>query len=393
MDKQKIALVANTSWSIYNFRLGLARTLRDVGYEVIVIAPYDNFSTKLITEGFSFFNWEINNYGTNPFVEIKSIIQLYQIYKREQPDFIFHYTIKPNIYGSIAASICRVPSIAITTGLGHLFSYKSKLTKWFTLWMYRLASQFSKEVWFLNKEDLRTFVRKKIVKKEKTFILPSEGIDTRYFQSKINFQRKENPHPSFLFAGRLIADKGVFQFVEAAKRIKNKYPKTIFNLLGFIDPNNPKSVSATQIKNWQDCGIINYLGETKDVRPYLEETDCLVFPSYYGEGISRILMEAASMSTPIITTNQVGCKDVVEHKYNGFICKKKNTPDLIHKIEMFLKLSPSEKELMGIRGRKKVINNFGEDNVITLYLNTLKKYLSTKILRIEEHFLKHEQFQ
>jgi len=156
------------------------------------------------------------------------------------------------------------------------------------------------------------------------------------------------------------------------------FPNTEFHILGFIDPYNHNYVSYDQIKEWQRDGIIKYLGESSDVRYFLEETDCLVFPSFYKEGISRILLEAASMSIPIITTDNVGCRDVVDHGINGYLCKPRSVRDLVVKISRFLKLSENERDLMGINGRKKIISEYDEFFIIEEYLKTLDKYLMTR---------------
>ena len=373
-SSKTIAIVSNTSWSVYNFRLGLIRRLKELGYEVLVIAPKDNFSTKLIAEGFSYINLYVDNYGTNPFREFKTLRQLHKIYRENKIDLIFHYTIKPNIYGSLAAAWCKIPSIAVTTGLGHLFAYKNPVVKFMAINFYRLTASLSKEIWFLNESDRAVFIKKKIVKPEKTFLLNSEGVDIQWFKPK-----RKNVHSSrkikFLFAGRIIWDKGLKEFAEAASYLKSRYPDVVFQLLGFVDLANPNAVSIQQIELWQKQKIINYLGETGDVRPFMEEADCLIFPSFYKEGISRILLEASSMAIPIITTNNVGCKEIVEDGYNGLLCAPKDSADLIAKIERFLKMTRDERHQMGLNGRKKVIQEFDEELVIKQYLNMISKTL------------------
>jgi glycosyltransferase involved in cell wall biosynthesis len=177
-----------------------------------------------------------------------------------------------------------------------------------------------------------------------------------------------------LFAGRVILDKGVKEFVEAAKIIKREYKNIEFQMLGFIDPSNPNAVPYEDIQKWQKRNIISYLGETEDVRPYLDDSSCLVFPSFYNEGISRILLEAAAMAKPIITTDNVGCRDVVKDNYNGFICKIKDKNDLVLKIRKFMTLTQKEQELMGLNGRKVVLENFNEEQIIKIYTDYLSSH-------------------
>jgi glycosyltransferase involved in cell wall biosynthesis len=371
----KIAIVSNTSWSVYNFRLGLIRDWRQKGIEVIVIAPKDGFSAKLISEGFTYEHVALDNYGVNPFQELLTIRALRQIYKRHKVDFVFHYTIKPNIYGTIAARLCGIPSIAVTTGLGHLFTFKNGMVHLATLSLYRFAAWLSKEVWFLNEDDLQIFLQKRVVSPQKTHLLPSEGINTEWF-APLDFEVAQPKEKTvFLFAGRLLKDKGVVELAEAAAAIRKRYPSAEFRLLGFIDPTNPNSVTAEQIHRWQQHDILRYMGETTDVRKAIDECDCLVFPSYYREGISRILLEAASMGKPIITSDNVGCREVVEHEYNGFLCRPRDSQDLANVIQRFLSLSPQERQKMGQNGRAKVMEAFDEKIILQHYWRTITHYL------------------
>ncbi len=371
--------MSNTSWSVYNFRLGLIRRLKDLGYEVSIIAPQDNFSAKLVAEGFNFHHIYTSNYSTNPLNDLRTLLQLIRIYRKNKFDFIFHYTIKPNIYGTLAARWCKIPSIAITTGLGRLFSFNNKVVKFLSTKLYQIAAKYSQQIWFLNQSDLDSFIDKGITTKKKAFLLPSEGIDTQKFKPKESYYINEKKQLSFLFAGRVIWDKGVKEFVEAAKIIKREYKYIEFQILGFIDPSNPNAVPYEDIQNWQKRNIISYLGETEDVRPYLENSSCLVFPSFYNEGISRILLEAAAMGKPIITTDNVGCRDVVKDNYNGFICKIKDKDDLVLKLQKFIALTRKEQELMGLNGRKVVLNNFNEEQIINIYVDYLNNHFDQNV--------------
>ncbi|MBL7816371.1 MAG: glycosyltransferase family 4 protein [Saprospiraceae bacterium] len=373
--RQTIAIVSNTSWSIYNFRLGLIQYLKENGFDVLVIAPKDAFSSKLISEGFHYHHVDIQNYGINPIYDIRTTLQLSRIYRKYKVDFIFHYTIKPNIYGTCAAAWCRIPSIAVTTGLGHMFTFRNDLLRFLIVNMYRFAAFLSREVWFLNETDQQTFINNRIVKSEKTYLLPSEGVNTQYFVNDCLPLKHETKTLTFLFAGRLLWDKGVGELVEAARYITQKYDFVNFELLGFIDLNNPNSVMPEQITAWQDEKILHYLGETTDVKSILCHIDCLVFPSYYREGISRILLEAASMGKPIITTDNIGCREVVSDNETGYLCKPQNAQDLIEKIERFIQLSPSEKEEMGTKARQKMVSEFDEKIILQLYMNKINQHL------------------
>ncbi len=371
-DKKTIALVGNTSWSMYNFRLGLIQKLMKQTYKVVVIAPKDEFTSKLIALGVEYRDVKIHNYGTNPFSELALIYRLYNLYKEIKPDLIFHYTIKPNIYGSFAAKLCGIPSIIITTGLGHLFDFKNIVVRWVTLFMYKIACKLSEQTWFLNSNDMDIFTYKGIVKREKGRVIKGEGVNVQWF--KPYGEKDNNGITTFLFAGRLLKEKGIVEYVQAAKIIRKKHSNVVFNVLGFIDESNPNSIPYKEVANWHGKRIINYLGDTVDVRPHLQHADCLVFPSYYREGVSRILMESAAMETPIITTDNVGCRDVVENGSTGYICQPRDVNSLCKSIEMFLELNYHDRSLLGKLGRRKMIKEYDEHNIIQVYLNTISRY-------------------
>jgi glycosyltransferase involved in cell wall biosynthesis len=378
IKKGTVAFVSNTSWSVFNFRLGVIRQLRDEGFEVIVVAPKDEFSAKLIAEGFKYLHIDIDNYGINPLRDVRTVFQLMHIYRKYNPDFIFHYTIKPNIYGSLAAWRCGIPSVAVTTGLGHLFTFKNGLVRFLTLWLYRIAAKLSQEVWFLNDSDRAHFIKKGIVSAKKAFLLESEGVNLKWFKPLEKPEKHIGHRVRFLFAGRLLRDKGVFEFAEAARILSAKYPNAEFELLGFINPENVNSVTPEQIEEWQKQEILTYLGETDDVRQVLSACSCLVFPSFYGEGISRILLEAAAMGKPIITTDNTGCREVVIDGVTGFLTEPRSTSDLIAKLENFIRLSPEDRLTMGRAARKNIEEKFDENRIITHYSHTLKCALIRK---------------
>ncbi len=349
IGQEKIAFVSNTSWSVYNFRIDIIRYLMSQGQDVYVIAPWDNYSSKLIAEGIHFIPIKLDNYRINPLQDFRYAWSLFRLYRRHGFDRVYHYTIKPNIYGAISSYIARIPrSVIVVTGLGKMFLFKSQLSNTLSKWLYTMASVCADEVWFLNNHDQSKFLLAGILKGTRSHILPSEGINTQKFRPKT---KKESGIIRFLFAGRLIRPKGIYQFISAAEAIKKKYPNTRFEVLGFIDENNPESIHYNELIHWQNKGVINYLGSTEDVRPYLQRADCLVFPSYYQEGLSRILLEAASMATPIITSEQAGCQEVVLDRISGYICKKPGVSELIKRLEELLSISFADRVVMGEQGR------------------------------------------
>ena len=366
---QHIALVANTSWSIYNFRLGLIRALIEKGHHVYAIAPRDDYSDKLTASGVTYIQLQMDAYSTSPLEGLKTMFRLYSIYRKHRFDHIFHYTIKANIYGSIASRIAGCSSISVVTGLGRTFQF-SGFAQYFLKTLYRIGIKCTSEIWFLNQEDRQRFIDEGLVKLSKTDLLSSEGVNTSRFVAPPKKTLRKGIL-RLLFAGRLLKDKGILEFVAAAREITKIHKKIKFEIVGFVNPRNSMSVSLNDLEQWQNEGIINYLGSHEDIRPYIKRADCIVYPSYYQEGISRILLEAASMSRPIITTDQVGCKDVVIDGYNGTIVPKRSVESLVEAIEDFLYLSSEARQQMGANGRSLVKKRYDERIIIDLYFSKM----------------------
>ena len=364
----KIIIVSNTSWSLFNFRLELARSIKKNGHEVILVAPYDEYSNRLSVE-FEYHDIYMNNKGTNPKEDIKTTIEFYKIYKKIQPDIVLHYTIKPNIYGTIACSLLGIKTINNIAGLGTLFIKQNFVTK-IAKWLYKYSQSKADKIFFQNKDDFNMFTSEKLVTKNKCDILPGSGVDTTKFVS-IEY-KKEDKIFRFLLVARMLWDKGIGEYIEASKIIKNKYKNVEFQMLGFLDVENNSAVSKEQMQEWVDAGYINYLGVSDDVKEEIAKVDCIVLPSFYREGTPRILLESASMEKPIITTDNVGCRDVVDDNINGYLCEVRNVQDLADKMELILGLSDDERKNMGEAGRIKMINEFDEKIVINKYLETIK---------------------
>jgi len=367
---KKIILVSNTAWYLYNFRLSVIKLLQQEGFEIVCIANPDDYSEKLIKEGVEFISSTLSNKGTNPFEDIKYFRFLSAQYKKIKPTFIFHYTIKPNIYGSMAARLLGIKSIAIVSGAGYAFLRKNVLN-FITRKLYKIAANSCKEMWFVNYEDQHLFIEARIVKPGRTKVLPGEGINTDTFKRDVPYPAC-NENFVFLLSGRLLWDKGVGVYADAAKIIKKKYFNAKFELLGFLDAENPSAINKDYIEKWQQEGVINYLGNTDNVKKFLSGINCFVLPSYYREGVPRALLEAASMEIPLIATDSVGCREVVETGYNGFLCAVKDSVDLAEKMERMINMDRSSLMQMGCNGRKKVMNQFHEDLVLYFYKDLLK---------------------
>lgn len=368
MSKKTIAIVYNTCHYIYMFRLKLIHKLQEVGYDVIAIAPYDEYSDRLVSEGVKYIPVSIDNKGTSPLADLKLIKNLFTIYKEIKPDIILQYTIKPNIYGSIAAGFAGIPVINNITGLGTVFLNESLLQK-ITKILYRFSFKKVKKVFFQNSYDKQLFLYNDLVNSSKVDLLPGSGIDTKKFTPQI--VAKKNNKFIFLLIARVIRDKGIIEYVEAAKQLIIKYNYVEFQLLGQLGAINKSTINKEEVKSWQNNSIINYLGTVDDVKNNIAQADCIVLPSYR-EGTSKTLLEAASMAKPIITTDVPGCNNIVSDGVNGLLCKVKDSIDLANKMEMMMNLSTKEREIMGKNGRKKMIDEFEEEIVIQKYLDAIE---------------------
>ncbi len=367
---KKIAIVVNNSWYAWNMRANLGFAFQKRGYEVVFISPFDEYSEKL-KENFIYEDISINSKGTNPLEDMKTIYYFYKIYKKVKPNIILHYNIKPNIYGTVAASILNIPTINNIAGLGTLFIKQNFITK-IAKWLYKFSQKRATKIFFQNSDDFIMFIDEQIVEKYKCDILPGSGVDIEKFKP---VEKQDDGIFRFLIVSRMLWAKGIGEYVEAAKIIKEKYKNIEFQLLGHLDVASPTAISKKQMDIWVNDQIVNYLGSSDNVRVEMSKVDCMVLPSYYREGTPRTLLESASMAKPIITTDNVGCRDVVDDGINGYLCEVKNVEDLVEKMEMMINLSDEERLAMGKAGRKKIVREFDEKIVINKYLESIKEIL------------------
>lgn len=371
-----IAFVSNSAWSVYNFRMDVINSLLGQGYDVLILAPDDDYSINLKEAGCQFVPIDFNNKTANPFADWIFYRQLKSLYKQYRPDFIFHYVAKPNIYGSLAANAVKIPSVAVITGLGYPFAKRNWL--YYTLkFLYKKALRHTQEVWFLNNEDAKIFITEKIVNIEKVKVMPGEGVNTEYFSpSYQSGKKKPDDVFTFIMSTRLLRSKGIGIYADAARILKKKNYIVRFELIGFFESHHPDSISRDDLHRWEQEGLIQYRGFAKDVRPFLEHADCFVFPSFYNEGIPRCLMEAACMELPIITAYNRGCKEVVLNNSTGYICKSQDPFDLADKMEKMINLPADDRARMGKNGRSHIVKKFGIETVINEYIDTLNMDLT-----------------
>lgn len=370
MNNYKIAFVGNTSFSLYKFRLGVMKNFISKGYEVFAIAPFDEYSNLFENEDIKYIPIVIQTKNTNISADLKIVNNLSKIYKSNHIDFVFHYTIKPIIYGSFATRLKNIPSIAVTTGLGYTFQSQG-FFNWFIIKLYRVALLKVKEVWFLNNHDKNTFINAGIIRADKTFVLPSEGIDTQYYAPQD--KTTKNKKFIFLLLTRLIKGKGVEEYIKAAYKLKKKGLEIECQLLGKVETEKSAiSVPLNEIMKWHNKGVVNYLGEFIDIRKYIANCDCIVLPTYYMEGVPRCLMEGMSMERPIITTDNVGSSELIVDKVNGYMCKPKNVNSLANKMELMINTKIEDRIEMGRKGRQKILDYFDENKIIQIYQEKAK---------------------
>ncbi len=363
----RIAIVLNTSWNIYNFRMNFVRKLIDQGYEVHTIAPKDDYTRYLQEAGCTHHNVRMDSRGANFLKDSALIVELFLIYRKLRPDVILHYTIKPNVYGTLAASMLRIPVINNVCGLGTVF-LKNNLVSVIAILLYKISFQFARKVFFQNHDDLKLFIDKGLVPANAVDLVPGSGIDLRRFQP-IPFKRNEKF--TFLLISRLITDKGILEYVEAVRRLKTNGLDARFQILGAMDEDHKRGIKVKVIEEWINSGTIEYLGTTNDVRQFINLADCIVLPSYR-EGTPRTLLEAASSSKPIIATDVPGCNHVVKDQYNGLLCKLKDANDLADKMKLMTEFDEQKLKIFGENGRAKMEAEYDEAVVINKYLETLK---------------------
>lgn len=369
--KHKIAMVGNNLQMMCNFRLEVMIALVQSGYEVIVIAPQSAAADTLLQHNIRHIPITIQPRSINPLKDLVLLRQLVTIYQLEQFDFIFHYTTKIVLYGSIAARLTNRPQIPVMTGLGVIFSQPNVWSK-ILLKLYKLAFRRAVEVWFLNPFDQQLFIDNKILPTHQTFVLPSEGVNTTHYNTTLPLPTQPF---TFVYIGRLLKEKGIEELIKATQTLQTSDIHFQVYLVGPINESK-SAVSKEQIIAWEQAGLIRYLQETNNVLPYYEQATCVILPSYR-EGVSRVLLEAASMSRPIIATDVPGCRDVVEDGYNGWLCRERDCNSLAMAMNNAMKTQLEQLCKMGQLGRKKVVDNFDINKISSIYISKLNKYLNT----------------
>lgn len=366
-----ICLSSNTAWSLYNYRRGLIDALLGRDYRVVVLAPRDAFSERLAALGCEVVDLSMDRQGLRPHRDIALIGAYRRAYRRLAPNLSVNFTIKPVIYGGLAARRLGIGYASVITGLGAAFARDNWLRQLVET-LYRRSQHGAARVFFLNAHDRQVFVDRKLAPAAAMEQLPGEGVDLARFAVQ---PWPEGDETRLLLLARMLWNKGVGEFVAAARRVKRRFPRSRFQLLGPFGVANPAAMRRAKVDRWVEEGLIEYLGDTDDVRPYIAQAHCVVLPSYYGEGLPRALLEAAAMGRPVITTDHVGCRDAVWEGRSGLLCEPRNVASLAESISRFLELDAAARQAMGLAGREHVERHFDERLVVDRYLALIDERL------------------
>jgi glycosyltransferase involved in cell wall biosynthesis len=368
----KILLFANTDWYLYNFRLSLAKELRDQGHEILLLSPPGNFQELLQKNGFQWIPFSLSRQGINPFSELRTLRQLILLYQQIQPNVVHHFTIKPVIYGSLAAHLLHIKGIINSiTGLGHLFIDPNRITRLLRIvakWLYRISLR-NTQVIFENPEDRDIFIKNRLLKADQTYLIMGTGVDVEKFKPS----NKNNDIPVVLFSSRLLITKGLLEYMQAARIVRYKGLKARFALAGTTDPGNPASIPEELIDSWKQSDLVEWWGWQDDMPGTLAQADIFCLPSYR-EGVPNALIEACACGLPIVTTDVAGCRDVVTHGLNGLLVPVGNAPTLADALETLLD-DANLRHSMGIAGRQIAVNSFSLTKVNSETLSIYKKIL------------------
>ena len=363
---KKILILSNHFITLYNFRKELIKRLNDEGHEVFISMPKADDNNFFEEMGCKIIETTVDRRGINPVRDFMLIMKYIRIMKEVKPDIIFSYTIKPNIYGSIASNITRNKQVNNITGTGGTFLRKTFVSEIAKL-LYKLSVKKSYKVFFQNSGDKDLFVMNNMVK-DNYAMLPGSGVNLEQFQiSDLPTDKETN----FIFMGRVMALKGIDQYLETAKVVKTEYTNTNFYIAGFIEEEKYKPI----INEYDSKGIIKYIGFQKDIKSWIEKCHCTILPSHGGEGVPNVLLESAAMGRVCIASTINGSKDVIDDGVTGYLFETGSSEDLTDKVKKFLELSFEDKVKMGLDGRAKVEREFDRKIVVMAYLKEVNEVL------------------
>ena len=370
VSTEVVTLSANTSWYLFNFRAATIRRLLSEGYRVVCLSPEDSYSARLSELGCEWWPVHMDNAGSNPLKDAWLVLQFWRHYRRLRPAAALHFTIKNNVYGTWAARVAGVPAINNVSGLGTAFTRKGFVAA-VARQLYRLSLPLAARVFCQNVDDRQLLVSRRIVSPSQLALLPGSGVDLVRFSPLLR-----QPHPGpfrFLYAGRLLADKGLYELIAAFRALRKAGHEAELWLCGFAGVSNVSAITEADLEAWGREPFVTWLGPTDAIESVMAQIDCIVLPSYYGEGVPRSLLEAAAMGLPAITTDAPGCRHVVEDGFNGLLCKARDPDSLQASMTQVLLMTAEELERMGSNGRARVEERFSEEVVVDATLAAVRE--------------------
>jgi glycosyltransferase involved in cell wall biosynthesis len=370
---REVWVAVNTSWNVVNFRSTLLSALQEAGFRVAAYSPADPYAAKFESMGVRYVPMSLENARTNPFLELVTLAKMTILLGRERPSVLLTFTPKVNIYLALAARLWRVPVVANVSGLGRTFIAGGWLTR-ITRMLYRAAFAWPRKIYFQNAEDRAEFIAARLVRAARAELLPGSGVDVTRFSPRCT-SRPEGRFV-FLMAARLLWDKGVAEYVAAARTLRAEFPGARFRLVGFLDVPSPTAVPRSAVEAWQREGIIEYVGHSDDMAALYADADCVVLPSYR-EGMPRALLEAAAMALPVCASDVPGCRQAVLDGVTGFLCAPRDPESLAAAMRKILRMTKDERSAMGLAARERVVREFDEQIVIGRYLDAVRECVSS----------------
>lgn len=363
MSKKKILFLSNHFITLYSFRKELINEIVKEGHEIYISTPKDDDNKYFTDLGCKIIETPMDRHGINPVKDIAIIKAYKKIMKDVNPDIVFSYTIKPNIYGTLVTNSTGHKQVCNITGTGGTFLKKSFLSEIAKV-LYKFSVKKAYKVFFQNTGDRDLFIKNGMVGKNNYAMLPGSGVNLDQHQFA---PMEDGDTVNFIFIGRVMGVKGVDQYFECAEYIKEKYPNTNFYVAGFVDDDSYK----TKVEEYHNKGIINYIGFQKNIREWIKKCHCTILPSLGGEGVPNVLLESAATGRVCIGSDIPGTSGVIDDGKTGYLFEGGNGQDLIEKVEKFMKLSPEERKAMGVAGREKVEREFDRQIVVNTYLNEI----------------------
>ena len=371
-----ITLSANTSWYLFNFRASTLRALTLAGYRVICLSPRDDYSDRLVSElGCEWHPLAMKNSGRNPVQEVGLILQFWRYYRRFRPQAALHFTLKNNVYGSWAARALGVPAINNVSGLGTAFIRRGLVSALVRL-LYKTSQPFAHRVFCQNEEDLKQLVDAKLVPPERLELLPGSGVDLQRFRPELK-QAHIGPL-RFLYAGRMLADKGLYELIAAVRGLHSRNIECTLWLSGFADVENVSAIDREELAQWALEAGIEWLGSSDAMESIYAQVDCVVLPSYR-EGMPRSLLEAGAMGLPVIATDVPGCRNIVVDGHTGLLCLVKDSGSLMQAMQTVIAMTTSERVRMGENGRARVSESYGEKNVVDATMRAIESAIRVTV--------------